>query len=64
VKTLTNSTKKGPSFIGALTLCGEVALAVTISAAALLSSGVGFPTVSTAQASPSVQAAAQVVAED
>ncbi len=63
---MTYRNKKGPSFIGALTLCGEIVLAVTISAAALLSSGVGFPTPSAAQAAtvPIVQAAAQVVVED
>jgi hypothetical protein len=62
---MTYSNKKGPSFLGALTLSGEIALAATISVAALLSSGVGFPT-ATAHAAPApiVQAAAQVVAED
>jgi len=63
---MTYSNKKGPSFIGALTLCGEIGLAATISAAALLSNGVGFPSPSVAQAAPApiVQAASQVVADD
>jgi hypothetical protein len=62
---MTTSNKKGPSVIGAMTLCGEILLAGTISVAAILSSGVGLPSTS-AQAAPAplVQAAAQVVAED
>jgi hypothetical protein len=62
---MTNSNKKGPSFIGALTLCGEIALAATIPAAAFLSGGIGLPPAS-AQAAPApfVQAVAQVAAED
>jgi hypothetical protein len=63
---MTTNKTKGPSFIGALTLCGEIVLAATIAGAAFLSSGVGFPTGGVAQAAsaPIVLAAAQVVASD
>lgn len=62
----TNSTKKRPTFLGALTTFGEVALTVTISGAALLAFGVGVPPVPAAQAHAfqAVAVAQSVIGED
>ena len=62
---MTNSTKKAPSLLGALMLCGEVVLAATIPAAAIFATGIGLPPASAAAAPTQVaQAAALAVTED
>ena len=61
----TNSTKKRPTVLGALTTIGEIALTVTISGAALLAVGIGAPPVpAQAHTFQAVAAAQSLIGED